>query len=155
MINTGDVPNNWFKSLFRVTKIPTMCQVVAAALIDPAGRVLMQVRAAGRQHAGLWEFPGGKVETDETLEIALVRELVEELAIAVDPADLQLLASAADPAAGIVIFLYTCRRWHGEPVCLDAETLCWFAPADFAQLAMPPLDRPLAAALKLALDPAN
>ena len=154
-MNTGDDPNIWFKSPLRVTKNPTMRQVAAAALIDPAGRALLQVRAAGRQHAGLWEFPGGKVEPGETLEIALVRELAEELAIAVDPADLQLLASAADAAAGIVIVLYTCRCWRGEPVCLDAETLGWFAPADFARLAMPPLDRPLAAALRLALDPAN
>ena len=154
-MNTGGNPNIWFKSSTRVTKIPTMRQVAAAALIDPAGRALLQVRAAGRQHAGLWEFPGGKVESGETLEIALVRELAEELAIAVDPADLQLLTSAADPAAGIVIFLYTCRRWRGEPVCLDAETLGWFAPANFVQLAMPPLDRPLATALRRALDPAN
>ena len=138
-----------------MTEIPTSQAVAAAALIDPSGRVLLQLRAAGRQHAGLWEFPGGKQEAGEAIENALVRELAEELGIAADPADLHFLASAADPAAGVVIFLYTCRVWRGEPVCLDAEMFDWFTPSQFDRLAMPPLDRPLAAALKLALNSAN
>ncbi len=129
-----------------------MLQVVALALIDQRGRVLMQRRAADRQHGGLWEFPGGKLEKGETRELALLREIREELALELDQAGLALLASAEDRAAGIVIWLYTCRQWQGEPACLDAEALGWFAPGELAALAMPPLDVPLAQAVKHELE---
>lgn len=136
-------------------KIPTLTEVVAVALIAPDRRVLMQRRAAGRQHGGLWEFPGGKVEAGETLVCALIREIAEELALELDSEHLTALARAEDPAAGIVLSLYTCREWRGSPACLDAEALGWFAPAELDTLAMPPLDVPLAAAVKQLLDEAN
>jgi len=132
-----------------------MTHVVAAALITDQGRVLMQRRTAGRQHAGLWEFPGGKVESGETRELALLREIREELALTLEQRGLNLLASAEDPAAGIAIWLYTCREWQGEAACLDAEELGWFAAGELEMLAMPPLDVPLAQAVKQLLEEAK
>ena len=129
-----------------------MLEVVAVALIDGDGRTLLQKRRADRQHGGLWEFPGGKVEPRETAIVALIREVDEELGVRLDPADLTWLAQAEDVAAGLVISLYTCRRWHSAPQCLDAAEIGWFANADVAALAMPPLDRPLADALKTMLE---
>lgn len=132
-----------------------MIEVVAIALVDPRGRVLMQRRPPGKAHAGLWEFPGGKRESGESRETALCREVAEELGLLVREADLGCLAQAQDPAAGIVIWLYICREWLGEPTCLDAEELGWFAPAALCALAMPPLDVPLAGALRDVLEQAN
>jgi 8-oxo-dGTP diphosphatase len=138
-------------------RIPTMIPVVAVALIAPDGRVLMQRRREDRPFAGLWEFPGGKVEPGESLESALVREAGEELGIGLDPAALEPLSFASDsrlppaPRQPHVILLYTCRSWSGEPRCLDAAALGWFAPPDLRQLPMPPLDVPLAEALIRAL----
>lgn len=135
------------------TVVPTVVPVVAAALIDREGRVLMQRRRLDSAHGGLWEFPGGKVEAGESPESALLREIDEELAIALDPAALEPLSFASDPAlppaprAPHVILLYTCRRWQGEPQCRAGEEIAWFASADLAMLAMPPLDYPLARAL--------
>lgn len=119
--------------------------VVAAALADQEGRVLVQQRAAGRAMAGLWEFPGGKAEPGETPEAALVRELEEELGIRLDPADLTPLAFASAPngARHMLLLLYGARRWRGEPVALDAAALRWVAPGTLHGLAMPPADLPL------------
>jgi 8-oxo-dGTP diphosphatase len=129
-------------------RIPTSIAVVAVALIDQNHRVLLQRRHACRQHGGLWEFPGGKLEAGETAVSALVREIDEELGIALTADELIRLDQAEDPENGIVITLYTCRSWAGEPRCLDAEAIEWFAPDKIANLALPPLDRPLAAALE-------
>ena len=128
-----------------------MLEVVAVALIDDRGRILLQQRRADRQHGGLWEFPGGKIEPRETAIAGLIREIAEELGIAVQQRDLAWLARAEDAAAGIVIGLYTCRRWTGTLQCLDAAAIGWFAPADMLALPMPPLDRPLAEALMVML----
>ena len=124
-----------------------MIEVVAVALIDEVGRALLQQRRADRQHGGLWEFPGGKVEARETAIAALIREIEEELGITLEQRDLAWLARAEDAAAGLVINLYTCRRWTGEPQCLDAAAIGWFTPGDMLALPMPPLDLPLAEAL--------
>lgn len=126
---------------------PTIVLVVAVALVDPGGRVLMQRRPVERVHGGLWEFPGGKVEAGESPESALAREIAEELGLVIGEADLSPVAYAADDGGGglpLVILLYSCRRWSGTPQCQDAEEIGWFGPDDFTRLDMPPLDRPLA-----------
>lgn len=129
---------------------PTAVLVVAIALVDPDGRVLMQMRPQGKAHGGLWEFPGGKVEPGEGPETALIREIQEELGVEVKARDLTPLsfasgAATGDPAsAGLVMLLYTCRHWIGEPRNLDAETIAWIEPHRLSELAMPPVDVPLA-----------
>ena len=104
--------------------------VVAAALIDREGRVLLQQRAPGRMMSGLWEFPGGKVEAGEIPEAALARELDEELGVAVVAADLvpACFASAYVGDCHMILLLYLCRRWAGEPRPLDAAALKWLSP---------------------------
>ncbi len=129
-----------------MTENPTPTLVVAAALIGRDGRVCMQQRPHGKNHGGLWEFPGGKVESGEDAQSALARELAEELGIAVDPSALSLAAIA--PGLGIVIRLYVCREWRGTPACLEGEAIGWYVPSSIAELAMPPLDYPLARALE-------
>lgn len=119
--------------------------VVAAALTDADGRVLMARRPAGKQHAGLWEFPGGKVEAGEAPADALARELREELGIEVDPAALAPVAfSESSGERPLVLLLYRCRTWHGEARALDAAEIGWMLPENLAALDMPPADRPLA-----------
>jgi len=124
--------------------------VVAAALIDADGRVLVQRRPAGVAHAGLWEFPGGKVEPGETPEDALVRELAEELAIAVPCRCLLPAAFASAPAGDrhLLLLLFLCRKWTGVPRALAAAELRWLHPARLHALEMPPADRPLVALLE-------
>ena len=123
--------------------------VVAAALADGDGRVLLQQRAPGRAMAGLWEFPGGKVEPGELPEAALVRELAEELGIhvAADSLVPACFASAPLGEAHMILLLYICRDWTGEPRPLDASALDWLRPAEMDADAMPPADRPLVAML--------
>jgi 8-oxo-dGTP diphosphatase len=130
-----------------------MLTVVCAALIDGEGRVLLQQRAPGRAMAGLWEFPGGKVEPGERPEAALVRELEEELGIQVDPAQLAPAAFAsADGAEAsgrhMLLLLYLCRIWEGVPRPLDAVALKWLRPAEMDGAGMPPADIPLIARLE-------
>jgi len=119
--------------------------VVAAALLDGDGRILLQQRAPDRAMAGLWEFPGGKVEAGELPEAALARELEEELGIGIAPADFSPACFASAPVAGrhMLLLLYLCRRWQGEPEALDASALAWLRPAEMDPLAMPPADAPL------------
>jgi 8-oxo-dGTP diphosphatase len=123
--------------------------VVAAALTDAEGRVLLQRRPEGKAMAGLWEFPGGKMEAGERPEAALVRELEEELGIAVDEAALApaAFASADNGGRHMLLLLYLCRVWRGEPAALHASELAWIAPRDMPSLPMPPADVPLVRAL--------
>jgi 8-oxo-dGTP diphosphatase len=123
---------------------------VAAALVDQAGRVLVAQRPEGKSLAGLWEFPGGKVEDGETPEAALIRELDEELAISVETADLQPIGfvSHAYPAFHLLMLLYGCRQWQGVPRGEQGQPLQWVAAADLARLAMPPADLPLLPVIK-------
>ena len=127
-----------------------MMTVVAAALVERDGRVLLQQRSPGRQMAGLWEFPGGKVEQNERPEAALVRELHEELGIEVAEAALVPAAFASADNAGrhMLLLLYLCREWRGEPKALDAAALAWLKPGEMDVAEMPPADVPLVAALE-------
>ena len=127
--------------------------VVAAALVDDDGRVLVQRRPAGKMMAGLWEFPGGKIEPGETPESALVRELEEELGITVEAARLTPAVFASEPLAGrhLLLLLYICRSWSGMPRALDAEELLWSRPEALHTLDMPPADRPLIGLLEAVL----
>jgi len=125
--------------------------LVVAAALERGGMILMQQRRFESMHGGLWEFPGGKVEPGESPEEALVREIAEELAVTLSVADLEPVAFASGGGKGegraIVILLYLCREWSGEPLLLDGESIAWHAPEAVAELPMPPLDYPLAEAL--------
>src|SRR5690349_21655292 len=118
--------------------------VVAAALIDGEGRVLVQQRPPGKPMAGLWEFPGGKVEPGEVPDAALARELREELGIELDAAALEPLTFASEPLGGrhLVLLLYTLREWRGVPEPHHATALRWVTPAELRGLEMPPADLP-------------
>ena len=124
--------------------------VVAAALVDSDGRVLIAQRPEGKQLAGLWEFPGGKVEPGETPEIALIRELEEELGIVVKQACLApfVFASHTYESFHLLMPLYLIRRWEGEPEAKEHAALKWVRPNDMGQYPMPPADDPLVAWLR-------
>jgi 8-oxo-dGTP diphosphatase len=119
--------------------------VAAVALIDPDGRVLLAQRPPGKAMAGLWEFPGGKVEPGETPEAALIRELQEELGIDTWQSCLAPLtfASHGYPDFHLLMPLFACRRWQGLPVAREGQRLAWARPADLASYPMPPADIPL------------
>ncbi|WP_194954878.1 (deoxy)nucleoside triphosphate pyrophosphohydrolase [Sphingopyxis solisilvae] len=119
--------------------------VVAAALVDRDGRLLVQQRPEGLSMAGLWEFPGGKVEPGETPERALIRELAEELGVDVEQACLAPACFASDMLGDrhLLLLLYVCRKWHGTPVAHHASALRWVRPIELYGLAMPPADKPL------------
>jgi 8-oxo-dGTP diphosphatase len=119
--------------------------VAACALIDSDGRVLIAQRAASKEMAGLWEFPGGKVEDAESPERALIRELREELGIAVKEDCLApfAFASHAYPEFHLLMPLYLCRRWEGTPCAKEHQALKWVYPAKLNTFPMPPADRPL------------
>jgi 8-oxo-dGTP diphosphatase len=131
-------------------KIPTALLVVAAAMLREDGRILLQKRPDGRSMAGLWEFPGGKLEDGETPEAALVRELAEELAIQIEPANLlpACFASANIGDRPLLLMLYICTVWEGEPVAVESPELGWFAIDEMRGLPMPPADIPLLDLLK-------
>lgn len=127
--------------------------VVAAALIDGDGRVLVQQRPAGKSMAGLWEFPGGKVDPGESPEAALIRELDEELGIATDQACLAPACFASEPLGErhLLLLLYVCRKWRGIVHAREASALQWLPPVALHGLAMPPADRPLIGLLEALL----
>ena len=124
--------------------------VVACALVDRDGRVLVAERPHGKSMAGLWEFPGGKVESGETPEAALIRELKEELSIDVTAACLAPLsfASHAYEDFHLLMPLYVCRKWDGQMAPREGQKTQWLRPRDLFDLPMPPADRPLIAALR-------
>ena len=129
--------------------LPTVL-VVAVALIDVDGRVLIAKRPEGKQLAGLWEFPGGKVESGERPEGALIRELREELGIEVTESCLApfVFASHAYPDFHLLMPLYLCRRWSGVVVAHEHSALAWVKPAKLSDYEMPPADAPLVAWLR-------
>ncbi|VUX46142.1 NTP pyrophosphohydrolase [Candidatus Defluviicoccus seviourii] len=124
--------------------------VVAVALVDADGRVLLGQRPAGKAMAGLWEFPGGKLNADETPEAAVVRELKEELAVDISESCLAPLTFASHAYADfhLLMPLYVCRVWRGTPQPLAHQQLKWVLPLAMAALPMPAADRPLIAFLR-------
>lgn len=129
--------------------VPTVL-VVAVALIDPDGRILIAQRPEGKQLAGLWEFPGGKVEAGERPEQALIRELHEELGIDVKEACLApfVFTSHAYEKFHLLMPLYLCRRWSGTVVAKEHTALAWVKPDKLRDYPMPPADEPLVAWLR-------
>ncbi|GGL55572.1 8-oxo-dGTP diphosphatase MutT [Wenxinia marina] len=124
--------------------------VSAVALIDPDGRVLLAQRPEGKSMAGLWEFPGGKVEPGETPEAALIRELREELGIDTEESCLAPLtfASHSYDDFHLLMPLFACRRWQGTAVAREGQTLKWVRPGSLRDYPMPPADVPLIPVLR-------
>lgn len=131
-----------------MTKKFTPLVVVAAAISDGRGRWLMHKRPANKQHGGLWEFPGGKVEAGESPRAALIREIEEEAGIRLDPDELAeagfAVSGGQEGEDGIVILLYTAGRWHGAVEAREGGEFEWRDHAGIAELDKPPLDVVLA-----------
>jgi 8-oxo-dGTP diphosphatase len=123
--------------------------VVACALVDTDRRVLIAQRPEGKHMAGMWEFPGGKVDAGETPEAALIRELREELGVETKEACLAPLsfASHAYEHMHLLMPLYVCRKWQGTPIAHEHQALKWVRPQALRDYPMPPADEPLIAAL--------
>ena len=138
-----------FAAVSDTPALPTVL-VVAVALIDVDGRVLIARRPEGKQLAGLWEFPGGKVEPGERPEAALIRELREELGIEVSESCLApfVFASHAYDSFHLLMPLYLCRRWEGTVVAREHSALAWVKPDRLADYPMPPAGDPLAGRLR-------
>jgi 8-oxo-dGTP diphosphatase len=128
----------------------TLVLVAAVALIDADGRVLLAQRPVGKAMAGLWEFPGGKVEPGETPEAALIRELHEELGIDTWASCLAPLtfASHAYESFHLLMPLFACRKWEGVPEAREAQALRWVRPERLRDYPMPPADLPLIPVLR-------
>jgi len=129
---------------------PPLVLVAAVVLVDADGRVLLARRPEGKAMAGLWEFPGGKVDPGETPEAALIRELAEELGIDVAASCLApfTFASHAYREFHLLMPLYVCRKWTGIPIAREGQLLAWVRPARLAEYPMPPADKPLVAMLR-------
>jgi 8-oxo-dGTP diphosphatase len=131
------------------TSLPILT-VVAVALVDADGRVLLAQRPPGKPMAGLWEFPGGKIHAGESPEAALIRELKEELDIDVTEACLApfTFASHRYEEFHLLMPLYVCRRWKGTLTALEGQNLAWVRPLKLGDYPMPPADKPLIAMLQ-------
>jgi 8-oxo-dGTP diphosphatase len=125
--------------------VSNLVLVAACALVDADGRVLLAQRPQGKPMAGLWEFPGGKVESGERPEETLIRELEEELGIVVREPCLAPLtfASHAYPDFHLLMPLYVCRRWDGTVTPREGQALAWVRPNRLRDYEMPPADVPL------------
>jgi len=123
----------------------TLVLVAACVFVNEAGAVLITKRPEGKPLAGLWEFPGGKVEADETPERALIRELKEELGVDVSAPGLTPLTfvSHTYPEFHLLMPVYVCWRWRGDMAAKEGQELAWVRPEELASYAMPPADEPL------------
>jgi 8-oxo-dGTP diphosphatase len=126
-------------------RTPPLVLVAACVLLHSDGRILIAKRPPGRPLAGLWEFPGGKVEGGESPEHALIRELAEELGIDIAAVDLSPLtfASHAYPDFHLLMPLFLCMHWRGQPTPHEGQELAWVKPTELGSYAMPPADEPL------------
>jgi 8-oxo-dGTP diphosphatase len=124
--------------------------VAACALVDRDGRVLLARRPEGRPLAGLWEFPGGKLNDGETPEAALIRELREELGVNTDASCLAPIAFASYDSGDfhLLMPLFVCRKWSGQAKPHEHQELRWVKPSELLEFEMPQADRPLAAQLR-------
>ena len=131
------------------TRARPIVLVAACALVNEKGKVLIAKRPPGRPLAGLWEFPGGKVDLGEDPETALIRELLEELGIEIARADLLPLtfASHAYPEFHLLMPLYLCKRWQGSIAAQEDQELLWVRPDELGLYDMPPADEPLKTSL--------
>ncbi len=138
-------PDNWEA----ISKLPIVL-VSAAALVDVDGRVLLSQRPEGKSMAGLWEFPGGKVERGETPEQTLIRELKEELGIDVTSSCLAPIAFASHTYEDfhLLMPLFACRVWKGDIVPQEGQATRWVRPVRMGDFPMPPADAPLVAVLR-------
>lgn len=136
--------NKIFPAQKKMEKNPTKLFVVAAAMVRPDGKVCLQKRPESKMMAGLWEFPGGKVEVDERPREALARELKEELGIIVQEEDLVPITFANEALGDrdLLLLLYICWHWEGEVTALESPDVDWFAPDAMGSLEMPPADKP-------------
>jgi len=146
----GDADSGCWREDARGESGKAILLVAAAALVDIDGRVLIAERPEGRSMAGLWEFPGGKVHDDETPESALVRELHEELGIDTRQSCLAPIAFASHAYEDfhLLMPLFACRAWRGQPEGREGQRLAWVRPARLADYPMPPADVPLVALLR-------
>ena len=136
--------------VYELTGTWSLFAFAACALIDSDGRVLLARRPEGKRMAGLWEFPGGKLDPGETPEAALIRELKEELGIDVSAACLApfAFASHAYDRFHLLMPLFLCRRWKGIPRAKEGQTLSWVRPDKLTDYPMPPADKPLVPLLR-------
>lgn len=144
--------NESFMREVNVENFPTFLLVVAAAITSREGRLLLQQALPGKRHSGMWEFPGGKVEPFEIPSLALLREVREELGIELDLTALQPAGFAEEAAQegrpGIVLLLYRCDCWRGEPEALEGQNWGWFTLNEAGTLPMASMDHALLQALK-------
>ncbi len=147
---TGPDPGCLQAEVRRAASARPIVLVAAVALVDPDGRILMAQRPLGKRMAGLWEFPGGKVDEGETPEAALVRELREELGVDITESCLApfTFASHAYDDFHLLMPLYLCRVWEGTPTAREGQALKWVRPLAMASLPMPPADVPLVAMIR-------
>jgi len=140
----------WGAAESRTAPAREVLLVAAVALIDADGRVLLARRPAGKAMAGLWEFPGGKLHDGETPEQALVRELHEELGVDTRQSCLAPIGFASHAYADfhLLMPLYVCRVWHGDPEPREGQEIAWVRPSRLGDYAMPPADAPLVAQLR-------
>jgi 8-oxo-dGTP diphosphatase len=150
-LESQKLPNEKFPRGMKVEMNSTVLLVVAAAIRDATGRLLLQQRPEGKRHAGMWEFPGGKVEADEKPRHSLVREIEEELAIELDPSALEAAGfaeeppSAADPAVVMLLYIadYRAGAWRGNVQPIERQAWGWFTWEEARGLDLPPMDRSL------------
>jgi 8-oxo-dGTP diphosphatase len=142
--------NKSFQPDKKMEKNPTMLFVVAAALTNEDDEILLQRRPDGRSMAGLWEFPGGKVESGESPESALIREIKEEIGVDLDAKNLIPFTFASENLDGhhLLLLLYICTKWDGDPAPLESPEIAWVKTGAMRALKMPPADAPFIDALE-------